>query len=305
MKATFLFLLCSLLCYDLLAQVTLMGNIDPDSETAMLSITSDVRFSTSTGEEDKNNGGGTGSLGIKFSKGQFYGSTQFIVLASDNSITASDTSSVTEFGKNLLIPQNGGTGFSSFFAGLGYRRFDFLKDVTWERNEKVKRLPAFFSERLGGYAYFTTNKMTWKRDTVSMPVVLNAVGVLFTYELFNWELTADGEDGKAGDRVSLSFLGGYTGRRIGGDIGLKENAETLKRFIGTSERGFDGWELGGLLEVGNFYGRMSLTGFPEDGIAGFSSNQVLIMLGLNANLNIPAKKKTSPNRDGSTKQPTQ
>jgi len=241
-------------------------------------LDSDINFSSSANDNRNESKAGTGKLGLKFESGFIYGGVNFTVFSRNKEITTIDSNETKLFGTNLLLPQNSSNNISNFsftFGSRSFYNFDKVDDNT----------PMFSLKRLGAYGSFHVNNTKWIKDTISSSITINTFNLFLTYNILNLSVLGEDNDNEL---IRLYFLAGYTARRLGGDYGLDK--EIQKSFLNTNKLGFDGSYLGFRLELGKFYGQMSLTSFNRgDNIKGFSGDQAVISLGINADLKVAAK----------------
>ena len=241
-------------------------------------VDSDINFASSANDSRNESKAGTGKLGLKFESGFIYGGANFTVFSQNKSIESSDSNEVKLFGTNLLLPQNSSGNISNFSFTIGSRSFypfDAVDDQT----------PLFSLKRFGGVCNWNLNNTKWTKDTLSATVTVSSVNLLITYNLLNLEILGGDNDNEI---IKLYVMGGMSTRRLGGDYGLDKDLQMS--FLGTNKLGFNGTYMGCRLEVGKFYGHMSLTHFAAgDKIKGFSGDQAVISLGINADLKLGTK----------------
>jgi len=225
----------------------------------IISIVSNVNLNTTV---QKQTNSGNGTLGLQYKGKKFRGYIVFNVLSQkiNNEL---DTTGIKSIGYNLLQPQNYGQGLSNFYFNLNYN----------------------FKEWFGTNGYVRVNNLDWSKNDISYPVSIFSWGIYGNY----YPLTALLEGTKA-DYVLLDFYLGFTGRYIGGDLGLEKNDKARKDFIGVEDKSFIGFEIGSKLQISNFVGSIGVTYFGKGEIAGFSGWQTTINLGLVTQLNIKANK---------------
>jgi hypothetical protein len=241
-------------------------------------INTDLNFSSSSNDSRSESRAGVGKLGLKFESGFMYGHAAFTVYSQNKEINSGDTAETKLFGTNLLLPQNSSNNISNFNILLGTRSFYKYDNVD-------DKTPFFHWKRFGGVFNFMVNNTRWVKDSLSTSITINTLNLFVTYNILNLTLTEKDSDG---EKISLYMLFGYTGRRLGGDYGLDKTLQ--KEFINSNKLGFDGTYLGCRLEIGKFYGQMSLTNFSRgDKIKGFSGDQAVISIGIIADLKIAAK----------------
>lgn len=244
-----------------------------------LYLETNINFATSSGDKRSDAQAGTGSLGLKFERGLYYGGVKFTVFSKQNETESENSNDIKIFGSNLLIPSNSSESISSFSFLFGIKSFV-------EADESEIRRDFFHLSRFGGYTNFSINKTVWLLPDNSIDILINSWDIIAAYRL----LTLEFQDDKNGSAI-LSLEAGYSNRRLGGNYGMKENVELRSEYIGTDELGFDSFVWGARLQVSDFYGEVSVTNFGDKGIPGFSGNQAVINLGFNAQLNLKAKEK--------------
>jgi hypothetical protein len=249
-----------------------------DGNQVKVFIDSDINFSSSANDSRNESKAGIGKLGLKFESGFIYGGANFTVFSQNKTIETTDSNEVKLFGTNLLLPQNSSNNISNFSFVLGSRSFypfDKVDDET----------PIFHVKRFGAVLNWNINNTKWIKDTLYSSVTISTFNFFVTYNILNLELLGGDSEN---EQIKLFFMGGYTNRRLGGDYGLDK--EMQMKFLETNKLAFDGTYLGCRLEVGKFYGQMNLTHFSfGDKIKGFSGDQVVISLGLRADLKLAAK----------------
>ncbi len=273
LKAIFIFLVFSLISK---AQKTSLEQAQGNQVKVF--IDSDINFTSSANDSRSESKAGVGKLGLKFETGFIYGRVNFTVFSKNKEILTNDSNEVKIFGTNLLLPMNSSNNIGNFSFTLGTRsfyKFDKVDDDT----------PFLSLKKIGIYSNFNVNNTRLIKDYITTSVTVNSLNILLTYNLLNLEiLGGDNEN----EQVKLYIFAGYTNRRLGGDYGLDK--EIQMQFLETNKLGFDGSYMGCRLEVGKFYGQMSLTHFNiGDKIKGFSGDQAIISLGINADLKLAAK----------------
>lgn len=237
----------------------------------------DIGFASSANDTRKEASAGTGKLGLDFERGFVNGNIQFTVFSQNKNIATSDTTEKKLFGSNLLIPQNSSNNISNFTFYLCTRSFFSYGTVPDD-------LPLFSLKRFGANLLFQMNNTNWIKDSLSTPVTINTFNLNLVYNLLNLEVL------RSKEKIRVYFTFGYTGRRLGGDYGLKANEELRKTYLDRSSLGFDGYAFGARLELGKFYGQMSMSYFDRgQNIKGFSGNQAVITLGIKADIKLAAK----------------
>ncbi len=274
MKA-FLIVLGILICQTTFAIDSLATDT---ADRLNVSIVTDVGFASSTNDSRKETNSGTGTLGLKFEEGRFYGSASFTVYSQNEEVLTSDTIETKLFGSNLLLPKNSSGSIGNFSGTLGIKSFycpnqkynNWFKDV--------------LGRRVGAYVYAHLNSTNWTKDTITTPVSIISVGGNITIDFINAELS-----GKTKDKIRLYGFVGIASRILGGDYGIDANEGLREYYLGTSQTKFFGIESGARLEIGKFYGQITSTSFNNAGnILGFSGFQSVISLGLKADLNLGA-----------------
>jgi len=241
-------------------------------------LETDIGFASSANDSRKESNAGTGTIGLKFEHGLFFGSANFTVYSTNEEILTSDTLETKLFGSNLLLPKNSSGSISNFSGVIGFKRFldprkDYQGPIQW------------ILRRAGGYAYTNLNNTNWTKDTITTPVSVVSFGGNFTFDILNLEL-----NGKNKDNIRLYTYIGYTARRLGGDYGINENDELREYYLNTDKRGFNSLEWGVKLEIGKFYGQVNMTSFNAGkNLPGFSGFQSIISMGVKADLNLNAK----------------
>lgn len=237
----------------------------------------DIGFASSANDTRKEASAGTGKLGLDFERGFVNGNIQFTVFSQNKNIATADTAETKLFGSNLLIPQNSSNNISNFSFYLCTRSFFSYGTVPDD-------LPLFSLKRFGGNFLFQLNNTNWVKDSLTTPVTINTFNFNLVYNLLNLEVL------KSKEKIRVFFTFGYTGRRLGGDYGLKSNEEKRNNYLDRASLGFDGYAFGARLELGKFYGQMSLSYFDRgQNIKGFSGNQAVITLGIKADIKLAAK----------------
>jgi hypothetical protein len=241
-------------------------------------INTDLNFSSSSNDSRSESKAGIGKLGLKFESGFMYGHAAFTVYSQNKEINSGDSTETKLFGTNLLLPQNSSNNISNFNILLGTRSF-------YKYDKVDDKTPFFHWKRFGGVFNFMVNNTKWVKDSLSTSITINTLNLFITYNILNLSLTEKDSDS---EKISLYMIFGYTNRRLGGDYGLDKAVQ--KEFINSNKLGFDGTYLGCRLEIGKFYGQMSLTNFSRgDKIKGFSGDQAVISIGIMADLKIAAK----------------
>jgi len=248
------------------------------SDTPMVYIVNDLKISDSPSNSEFKTTG-TGTLGISFKHNYFYGSVGFSVFSNSSDVKSQNSTSVKPFTNNLLLPDNSGTGISSFYGSIGWKSFGD-KDIDWGAEN------IFSLKRIGIFLNWQTNNSTWIKDSLSVPISIMSPGAFATYNLINLKLENEAED-----KVFISGFLGLTSRWLGGDFGLQGNSEIRKYFLNLDEDKtlFISTTGGILLELGSFYGKFQ--GFytwGKNNLPGFSGYQTIVTIGTNINLNIPS-----------------
>lgn len=248
-------------------------------DTINVYIDSKIDFSTSANDNRSQSSAGTGNLGIKFKHEFLYGSVHFTVYSKNKAILTSDSNEVKLFGTNLLLPENNSGNISNFSFLMGTRSFSNME--TYNPDE----IGFFHWKKIGANIYYGLNNTTWTKDSITLPVFINNCSFNITYDLLHLRLF-----GEKKDLISLRLHTGMTTRRIGGDYGLDKNQALRELILGTRKIGFNGFQYGARLEVGEFFAQANVTSFPKKySIDGFSGNQAVISFGVLADLNIAAK----------------
>jgi hypothetical protein len=248
-------------------------------DTINVYIDSKIDFSTSANDNRSESNAGTGNLGIKFKHEFLYGSVHFTVYSQNKSITTTDSSEVKLFGTNLLLPENNSGNISNFRFAIGTRSFS--KIDTYDPDD----ISFFHWKKIGANLFYGLNNTTWSKDSISMPVFINNFSINITYDLLHMRLY-----GEKKDLISFRLHAGYTSRRIGGDYGLDKNEPFRESMLTTSKLGFNGFQYGARLEVGEFFAQANVTSFPRKyNIDGFSGDQAVISFGIVADINVAAR----------------
>lgn len=244
----------------------------------LVALTTNAGISSSNQDNRKESRAGVGALGIKFERNFWYGEIDFVAFSRNDSIQTNNVNEDKRFGTNILIPQNSQGGFNNFFLEIGCRGFKKFKYAVPE--------PDILSfQRLGFTMNFRSTSTLWNKDSISLPIVLNAWGLYLSYSILNLEL-----ENKNFDRVRLMMYVGYTGRNLGGDYALAKNERNREYILNTSKLFFGSWEGMVRLDIGNLFATGNITAFPKNqDIDAFSSTQVVISLGIKADLDIPAR----------------
>lgn len=272
MKTTLSFLLTGL--YSIYFSTQLTGQATNDIK---LAIDSDIQFASSSQDARKESNAGIGKLGVKYQQNYLYGGIHFTVFSQNDSIVSRSTMDKKTFGTNLLLPQNSNGSFSNFSFNIGMRSFSSYDDVDDD-------IDILSFKRIGANFDFNVNNTTWNNDSISLPVSIVSFNLCARYTLLNAEIMETNE------KITATLYMGITGRRLGGDYGLQMNEQYRSSFTGTEKLGFNGFLFSTRLEISKFYGQINYTSFNRSqNITGFSGDQFLISIGLNADLNLPVK----------------
>lgn len=236
-------------------------------------LKTDINYASSASDSRKEARSAVGTLGVKFEIENIYGSSTFTVHSQNDQISTTDSTETKLFGSSLLLPQNSSSNISNFELQLG------LKSFYKPGSNKSKYVKAW-----GGQFTYRINNTIWEKSSISLPITISSVAVDVTYRLLDVPM----ED--SDERIKLTMSWGYINRRLGGDYGLNQNSELRKEFLGTDRLGFDGMKISSRLEVSKFYGQIDITSFgKKHNISGFSGDQAIIILGIRADLPLPAK----------------
>lgn len=270
--------------------------MDLQGQDWRLYLITDVKGAAATNDSIGNSDTktGTGSLGVTFKKGYFYGSVLFTVLNKNPTLSTIDTTATKLFANNLLTPENSGEGINNFHLSFGIKSFygfchDFIGIGDPRPELDWSKVSLFNWNRFGIYGFWQVNNTIWRKDSVSIPVYISSFGIFVTYDIVSVKLIGDNND-----KMHLSWFGGYENRNLGGDYGLPKEGALRNYFLGTDKVRFNTFTAVGFkFELGKFYGKIEETHFGDGDINGFSGWQTVISLGLNVDLNIAAKS-TSP-----------
>lgn len=248
-------------------------------DTVNVYLDSKIDFSTSANDKRSEASAGTGNLGIKFKHEFLYGSVHFTIYSKNKEISADNSDDFKLFGTNLLLPENNSGNISNFSFDIGTRSFSKIE------NYDPDQVGFFHWKKIGAHLNYSLNNTIWTKDSISLPVFINTFSFNATYDLLNLKLF-----GEKKDQIVFRVHAGFTSRRLGGDYGLDKNEGQRLALLNTNHLGFNGFQYGARLELGEFFAQANITSFPRKlNLDGFSGDQAVISFGVIADINIAAK----------------